>query len=317
MKTRIITVLQGMVMGIAEIIPGVSGSTLALVMGIYDNFIEFLSEISDFFKSCIKFISRKESFSEVKKDFLSIRWNFGIFLIVGMGVSIVLFSHIISGLIEEHPQYIFAFFFGLVIASITIPWNEMKIKGFREFATIAITFVIFFVVLGLKPAIVENPSPLFLFFAGAVAICAMVLPGISGSFVMLLLGVYDYVIGLIKDFTKLSIDLNKVVALLSVVAGIVLGFSVFVKFLKLGLKKYPSEIMAFLIGIMLASLRVLWPFMDVSTLGTEQTEPLPKVLPWEIPGTQLLLSIVFILIAIGIVIILHKFSKGNNTDGIR
>ncbi len=316
MKVRVYTLLQGIVMGIAEIIPGVSGSTLALVMGIYDNFIEFLSEVSDFFKDLLKFILRKESFKSVKDSFFKISWNFGIFLVAGMGISIVLFSHIISDLIERHPQYIFSFFFGLVIASISIPWNEMKLKGVREFAIIALTFIVFFVVLGLKPAIVDNPSPLFLFLAGAVAICAMVLPGISGSFVMLLLGVYDHVIGLIKDFTRLSIDLNKVIALLSVVAGIILGFSVFVKFLKLGLKKYPSEIMAFLIGIMLASLRVLWPFMDVSSLGSENSDALPKVLPWEIPGTQLLLSVIFIIIAIAGVVVLHKISGGNNTDDI-
>lgn len=318
MKAKIVTVLQGMVMGIAEIIPGVSGSTLALVMGIYDNFIEFLSEVSDFLKSIIKFVLRKEDFSTLKANFKKINLRFGIFLLVGMALSLALFSHVITVLLESYPQYVFSFFFGLVLASISIPWTEMKTKGAKQLVLLVVTFVIFFIILGLKPATVVNPSPIFLFFAGAAAICAMVLPGISGSFIFLLLGVYDYIISLLRDFTKLSIDSTKLIALTAVALGIVVGFSVFVKFLKAGLKKYPSEIMAFLVGIMLASLRVLWPFMSINgPVHEEEISTLPKVLPWEVPTEQLVLSIVLILAAVGLVRLLHKISAGNNLSDLK
>lgn len=318
MKVKIVTVLQGMVMGIAEIIPGVSGSTLALVMGIYDNFIEFLSEVSDFLKGIIKFILRKESFSNLKERFKKINLRFGIFLLLGMVISLALFSNIITVLLEEYPQYVFSFFFGLVIASISIPWSEMKTRSIKQLLIVAITFIVFFIILGLKPATVVDPSPLFLFFAGAAAICAMVLPGVSGSFIFLLLGVYDYVISLLRDLTKLSIDSTKIIAITAVAFGIVVGFSIFVKFLKAGLKKYPSEIMAFLIGIMFASLRVLWPFMTVSgPVHEDAISTLPKVLPWEVHSEQLLISVVLILIAFGLVRLLHKFSSGGNLSDLK
>lgn len=318
MKVKIVTVLQGMVMGIAEIIPGVSGSTLALVMGIYDNFIEFLSEVSDFLKGIIKFILRKESFSNLKERFKKINLRFGIFLLLGMVISLALFSNIITVLLEEYPQYVFSFFFGLVIASISIPWSEMKTRSIKQLLIVAITFIVFFIILGLKPATVVDPSPLFLFFAGAAAICAMVLPGVSGSFIFLLLGVYDYVISLLRDLTKLSIDSTKIIAITAVALGIVVGFSIFVKFLKAGLKKYPSEIMAFLVGIMFASLRVLWPFMTVSgPVHEDAISTLPKVLPWEVPTEQMVLSVVLILIAAGLVKLLHKFSAGSNLSDLK
>lgn len=305
------TFARGIVMGIAEIIPGVSGSTLALLMGIYDDFINFLSGISDFLKEVIKFILFKSSVKDVKSYFFKIKFQFGIPLVFGMAFSLALFSNVITHLLEEYTAYVFAFLFGLVLASIAIPWKEMKSKTIKEFSVMGVTFVIFFIILGLKPIESASNNPLFLFVSGALAICAMVLPGISGSFILLMLGVYSYVVGLVKDLTRLSISAEGLLNLTLVALGIVVGFSIFVKILKKGLEKYPSIIMAFLIGIMIASLRVLWPFIDVEKSTPSSTI---KLLPWEVPANQILASLVIIVAAMLIVLLLNKFAKPSNLD---
>lgn len=313
MKTALTTLYRGMLMGMVEVIPGVSSSTLALVLGIYDDFIELLSQVADFVKTIIKFILRRRTFDDVKTAFKNIDLKFGFFLILGMVLALGLFSHVITMLLEKYPEYIFSFFFGLVIASIAIPWKEMKTKGLKQIVILVTSFVVFFIVLGLKPLTVEDPHFLFLFISGALAICTMALPGVSGSFVFLLLGVYDYVIGLLRDFSKLSITLDKLIDTAAVALGIIVGFTIFIKYLKIGLKKYPSEIMAFLVGVMLASLRVLWPFINVNELTSDTNAmSLPRVLPWEIPLQQLLVSVFLIISAILVVNFLRKFSDKSN-----
>lgn len=301
-------------MGIAEVIPGVSGSTLALIMGIYDDFINFLHQISDLIKEVIRFIIRRSSLRDLKISFLNIDWKFGIFLLLGMAISLALFSHIISYLLETQTPYVYAFFFGLVIASIAIPFSAMKERSLFNFSIIFATFAIFFTILGMDPIDSPESNPIFLFIAGALAICAMVLPGVSGSFIFLLLGVYDYVIGLIKNLTKLTISTNELVNLFAVGLGIVFGFSLFVRLLKIGLQNRPSEIMAFLIGLMLASLRALWPFMNETYIS--QPPEYTKVLPWEMSTDRLLLTIFFIVIAALIVLLLKRYSKPDNFDAV-
>ncbi len=267
LKNYLKTTLQGIVMGLAEIVPGVSGSTLALTMGIYDDFINFLHQISKFLKSVIKDILKGFKFKNSIKVFKDINFKFGIFLIIGMGISIALFSNVMSGLLKDYREYIFAIFTGLVIGSVTIPLKGINTKlskiNLKEYLIVLITFVIFFVILGLKPLnLNETPNFIFMFLGGFLAISAMVLPGVSGSFVMLLIGIYEYVLTLIKATLSLRLDVVSVVNLISFGLGVVLGFSIFVHFIKLAFEKFKNLILAFLVGIMLASIRVLWPFIQ-------------------------------------------------------
>ena len=289
--TNLLTIFQGMIMGIAEVIPGVSGSTLALVMGIYYKFIDLLHQVSEFGKELLKLLLGKSSRVSLWKKFVLIDFKFGIQLVIGMAISVALFSHLISDLLDSSPQYVYAFFFGLIIASIPIPWNEMTRHTYREYLIVGVSFVSTFILLGLTPTETkEDPSLLLLLFGGIVGISGMVLPGVSGSFILLTLGLYDYIIGMIKDLTRLGISSQQLLHLATFGAGLVIGFIGFVRILKWALKNYPSELLAALIGLMLASLRVLWPFLELSDGERIQ------VLPWEVdPIISLGIGISFLL----------------------
>jgi putative membrane protein len=250
---------KGFVMGIAEIVPGVSGSTLALVMKIYFQFISLLFEVSNLFKEILLLFIFKSNFQKISKVFKKIDLTFAFFLFGGMVLAILLFSNIMSYLLEERKEFVLAFFFGLVFASVFVPWAEIKKKTIKEILIVLFTFVLFFFLLSLKPYVLtETPHPIYFFFSGAVAICAMVLPGVSGSFIFLMLGVYEFIVNYIRNLTRLEIINSEILNLIFVFFGIVFGFSIFVRILKHGLKNHSPIIFSILTGIILASLRVLW-----------------------------------------------------------
>src|SRR5690606_25844130 len=135
------TILQGFVMGVAEIIPGVSGSTLALAMGIYDEFINLLFSVSEFIKSLFKFITRKISFADLKQSFFNIQFVFGFYLVFGMAIAIALLAGVLSGLLESNRYEVYAFFFGLVLTSIYLPYKEVGGFRLKEILVTVVTFV--------------------------------------------------------------------------------------------------------------------------------------------------------------------------------
>ncbi len=253
--------LKGFLMGIAEIVPGVSGSTLALIFGIYKNFINLLYQISNFVKEVFLFCCFKSSIKNILKVSRKIDLKFGGILFLGMLCAIALFSNIVSFLIYGYREYVMAFFFGLVLASIAIPWGEIKKKTIKEFTIAVLTSIIFFFILSITPTVLdEAPGYLYFFVGGALGICAMVLPGVSGSFIFLMIGLYEHIVKFVSNFTKFDTSWNEVLSLISLALGIVFGFSIFVRFLKSALKTHSEIIYAFLTGLMVASLRVLWPF---------------------------------------------------------
>ncbi len=300
MIKNIYTFLRGMVMGIAEVIPGVSGSTMALIMGIYDDFIGFLSQVSDLVKETLKFIGRKSSFSDIKREWNKMDLGFGIVLGIGMIVALGIFSHLITYFMDSYPIYLFAFFFGLVVASMPIPYKEMKKRNTEEIILFAITFALFFAILGMKPvAIATNPSYLLLFFGGVFAISGMLLPGISGSFILLLLGLYGYIINIVSGLTTFTVTSTELINITVLGLGLIVGFLIVSKLLKILLRDYHSYLMAFLMALMGASLRVLWPFNYADKLLTTN---------------ETILTIVFGVLGLSIVLLLQKFSVINNDD---
>lgn len=259
------TIIQGSVMGIVETIPGVSASTLALIMGIYDQFVDVLHEVSEVMKTSLLWLGRRRTFSDVRAALAAIQWRFGILLFLGMLLGVGVFSHVMSFSLENFPAYTFAFFFGLILASLPVPWQRLESVGRREIAIALGTAALFFLFLGLKPAALAGAPPLWLVFVGgAIGICAMVLPGVSGSFVLLLMGLYDYVIGAVKNFTRLDVSQAELASLFVLALGVLVGFATFVRALKIWLERYPAFIMSFLVGLMLGSLRVLWPYDKLS-----------------------------------------------------
>lgn len=290
-------------MGIAEIIPGVSGSTLALAMGIYDDFIGVIDSAVELVKSVLKFVTRKISKSELISEFKKFPLLFAVFLVTGMGTSIVLLSHLINYLLENQRQFIFAFFFGLVLASIVIPVKLIKQPKPLQLAFGVITFIFFFWLFGAKPIVLSGePDPLYLFLGGAVAICAMVLPGVSGSFVLLLLGLYNYVLSLVREVSRFQFNSSHLIQLVLFMAGIGLGLSVFVKVLKFAFTKATNYVLVFLVAIMIASVRVLWPFLKLENGEYFQ------VLPWQVSLFEFVVIGLLIVFALATIIIIDKLS---------
>lgn len=258
-------IVQGFIMGIAELVPGVSGSTLALIMGIYDDFINLLHSISTVVKTLIEFVLRRKNKEDLKKAFLCIDFKFGFLLILGMAISIAILSRILESSIEENPQYISAIFFGMVLASIPIPFAKITKKNSLNFAIIFLTAALTFTFLGINPADTsENPSTLLLFFGGMVGVSGLILPGVSGSFILLMIGLYEYIISLISSFAEGDFSGGKILDILIFGAGLIFGFIFFVRILKYLLNHFNNKVFAFLTGLMIGSLRVLYPLFEGS-----------------------------------------------------
>lgn len=293
-----IDVVKGFLIGVANIIPGMSGGTLALIMGVYDRIIEALHNISmSTVASGVKLLSfKKEAFSEFGMEMKKIDAGFLICLGFGAVVAILSLSRFMDYVLKEHHSVSYAFFFGLVLMSMVFPYKYLKRRSWREFIsfvmaaifTVSLTFMVSDaekidkaerkyqleqqeIAIGAieqKDAekVISLDVPLLsemilMFAAAALAISAMVLPGISGSFVLLLLGVYFKLLSAIND--------REVILLLCFAAGCVVGLLVFSRVMDFLLKRFYNVTMSFMIGLMAGSLYVLWPFKDSMTIGNE------------------------------------------------
>lgn len=242
------TFAGGVFMGAAEIVPGVSGGTIALVFGIYDRFIATLSTGA----SAVGRAVRADLAGAVAR-LRSLDWGFAIALVVGMGASILTLSGVLEHLLDTQPVIMSALFFGLVLGSVVLARRELKAPLTpRRVAVLAVVAVATFVLLGMTPGRVVDPSLPQFFGAAAIAICAMILPGISGSFILLLMGMYAPVISAVNGR-----DLA-VLATFAVGAGT--GLAVFSSLLNRVLVRHHDLTLASLIGLMVGSLRVLWPW---------------------------------------------------------
>lgn len=272
MIKHITTYMQGLALGIAEIIPGVSGSTVALLLGIYDDFIDLLYQGTQFAKALLLFAIRKNSLKDVQIAWRAIRWQFGIALGFGMITAILTMSSFIVYLLLELPFYLFAFLIGLTIPTMIIVYKQISKPNLKQVGIGGITAAIFLAifVLGEGGGAITNPHPVHLFVGGMLAISAMVLPGVSGSFMLLILGLYNFAIGLVASVqTGLSTD--QIISLLILLAGVITGLFTSVRALKWAFEKMRDELMAFLLGLLTASWYVLWPFVRVVSI--EHDEP--------------------------------------------
>ncbi|MGB0887605.1 MAG: DUF368 domain-containing protein, partial [Vicingaceae bacterium] len=291
-KDYILISLKGVAMGAADVVPGVSGGTIAFITGIYEELLNTINSVN--------FEALKTLKSEGLKSFWKhINGNFIVALFLGIGISIASLAKVITYLMANHPVLLWSFFFGLIIASIYLvgkkvsKWNGSKIIGL-----LIGTAVAFYITL-LPP--MENPNALwFVFISGAIAICAMILPGISGSFILLLLGSYELVLTSIKDL-KLTI-----IAVFG--AGCIVGLLSFSKLLSWMFKKYHDLTIAILTGFLIGSLNKIWPWKEtISTRINSHGETVPfiqnNVLPANFSGdNQLLFAIAMAAIGLGLII---------------
>lgn len=245
--------LKGLAMGAADAVPGVSGGTIAFISGIYE---ELVSTISNVNASLFKTLYNKGLIAFWNQA----NGNFVLALLSGIIISYVSFMKLAKYLLENHPVLIWSFFFGLIIASIYFvgkqitKWNLPIIIAFIIGAGIA-----FYITM--LPALSTNNSPYFLFIAGAIAICAMILPGISGSFILIILGAYKTLSDAIHD-----IDIKKIALF---VAGAIIGLLSFSHVLKWLFKHYYNITLALLTGFILGSLNKVWPWKETLTWHTD------------------------------------------------
>lgn len=250
LKDYIIIALKGTAMGAADAVPGVSGGTIAFISGIYQELVDTISNIN---------ISL---FKTLKTEGLAAFWkqangNFVLALLIGIVVSFVSFMRLAKYLLENHPVLIWAFFFGLIIASIYFVGKQIKRWNILSVSALIGGAALAYFITSL-PSLGNNDNPLFLLFAGAIAICAMILPGISGSFILLILGAYKALSDAFHDF-----DFKRI-AIFAI--GAVIGLLSFSRVLKWLFKNYENTTLALLTGFIFGSLNKVWPWKQTDTV---------------------------------------------------
>jgi putative membrane protein len=237
-------------MGTADLVPGVSGGTIALVLGIYERLVSSIREGSSALGSIIK--GNVERF----KDHLGrVEWGFLLPLLGGILLAVVLLASFLEHQLEVRPTVVAGVFFGLVVGSVVIAWALIKEPHNRHLGIVAVVAIGLFLVLGLGESEGgADPSFVAFFGAGALAVCAMILPGISGSLILLMLGMYTPVLGAVTDRDFVTVG---VVAL-----GAVVGLAFFSQILHWALEHHHDNVLAALIGLMAGSTRVLWPWPE-------------------------------------------------------
>lgn len=267
---------RGLFMGTADIMPGVSGGTIALITGIYERLVHAISKIN--FKFIKPFLKGQflESWSILKKE---VDFELFIPLLMGIGLAVLTLSRLMSFLLSNYAAFTYAFFSGLILASAYIVYSEIEGFSVKNFSFGIIGFVFAFIFVGLNPISANHTLPI-LFISGMVAICAMILPGISGAFLLLLLDQYEYMIN--------ALNSQSITEIITFMLGALIGILSFSRLLDYLLEHHEHVTMSFLVGLMLGTLRLPYEKIDLSE------------------SSSIIISLVLGLIAFGIVMLLEK-----------
>ena len=299
MKFKIDLYLKGVFMGIAEIIPGVSGGTIAFITGIYEELINSIKSVDG---NSIKLLLSFK-FSLFWKQ---INGTFLLTLLMGMLTSILALSRLIVFLIDQHPFKIWGFFFGLIIASAIVIFYQVKTLNSKVVVSTLIGLMVSSYVALEAPSSTPN-SNLFIFISGAIAISAMILPGISGSFILVFLSKYEFILSSLNNFD---------VAVISIfIGGCVVGLVTFSRVFSYLFKKYNDVVISVLIGFLIGSLFKIWPFYKVLEYNASN-EPVytNPVLPSQGQESELIYFIVFSIIGFTSMWLLEKKYIGLNKE---
>lgn len=291
-RSVLLSTARGFVMGAADIVPGVSGGTIALIFGIYDRLISSIRAGSSALGNLAKL-----DFSGFKKWMGRVDWLFIIPLGSGILLAVMALASILQHLLEEQAVLMAALFMGLVAGSIVVAWAMIKTRNAKHIWIAVGVGVVTFVALGLRGGTsedtvgqVSNPQMWAFLVAGAIAICAMILPGISGSFILVLLGMYGPLLNAVttRDFVALGVFM----------IGAIVGLALFSQFLYQALRLHHDTVIASLVGLMAGSLRVLWPWPN----GVESTAI-------GAPGSDALAALLIGVAAFVTVIVVARFAQ--------
>lgn len=316
-KDYVLITLKGIAMGAADVVPGVSGGTIAFISGIYEELIESIDNLNlNVFK-----VWKKEGFKTAWK---SINGSFLLALFSGIAISILSLAKLIKWLLHNEPILLWAFFFGLVLASILYIGKQIKSWTPNIIIAIILTSILSYFITLAEP-FASPDSPAYLIFCGFIAIIAMILPGVSGAFILLILGVYETAINTVNDLREglftgnMELFKDAFIKFMLLAIGAVVGLKVFSKVLNWMFKHHKNLTLAILTGFMIGSLNKIWPWKKVlktriNSEGLEVTALDKSVLPSSYDGDpNILFAIIFIVIGFASILILeslgHKKAK--------
>ncbi len=273
-------ILRGVFMGSADVVPGVSGGTIAVLLGIYERLIAAISLAA---KACGNLL--RLDLRSAAARLRAVEWGLVLPLVIGIAVAIFTLARVITRLLDDYPEAMAGVFTGLVASSAWVAWRMIRSPDATAAVTTALVGIAAFLLLGISGGAVTDPSALVIFGAGAIAICAMILPGVSGSFLLLMLGMYDVVIT--------AVDERDVFVLGVFALGAVVGLALFSQVLDWALSRHHDIVLAAMVGLMIGSLRVLWPWPG----GVEDTGLGAPTGTWWIP---VILGVIAALVVVGI-----------------
>lgn len=312
-------VIRGLGMGAADVVPGVSGGTIAFITGIYEELLETIAGLKLGLFKTWKQQGFKAMWSEMNGNFL-------VALFLGIVISIFSLAKILTFLLDNYPTLLWSFFFGLILASIWLVGKTVEKWNVQNIAGLAAGAIIAFGITLLSPA-GETNNNIYIFFCGMLAICAMILPGISGSFILLLLGAYTTILGSItgildglksKDWELL---LNNGITVIIFMIGCLIGLISFSRLLNWAFKKSKNLIIAILTGFLVGSLNKIWPWKETLTWGIDRHgEKVPLIQSNILPSryeslygeSYMIYGILLLLVGCTLIVVLERFGRKNN-----
>jgi putative membrane protein len=293
--TVVVDLARGGLIGAAEVIPGVSGGTLALIVGIYERLIDAGATLVLAARRLLHLTRSEPGVRSAARTAVSAPWGLLIPVAVGMVIALILGARILEPLLESNPEQMRAVFFGLVAAGIVVPAGMVARLGRwrpAEYLLALIAAGAAFALTGLPPTEIADPSLVIVFFAAAIAVCALVLPGVSGSFLLLSVGLYAPTIAAVND--------RNISYLAVFAAGAVIGLAVFVSVLRWLLTTRERVTLIILTGLMLGSLRALWPWQD---------EDRGLLAPSGDVGITVLLGVIAAVVVLALVAVERRFAN--------
>lgn len=248
MKKALLLYAKGMAMGAADVVPGVSGGTVAFITGIYDELLRSIGAVPNAVAPLLK--------GRLAEAWRIANASFLLVLFAGILTSVLSLAKLITYLLEHHPIPVWSFFFGLILVSVHLVGKEVKRRSLSRLISLCLGIGFAYWITVAAP-MQWSASSISLFFAGAIAICAMILPGISGSFILVLLGLYPVILGAVK-----ALDLG---VMMTFAAGCLIGLLSFARILSWVLHRWRDLTLSFLTGLMLGSLNKVWPWKEALT----------------------------------------------------
>ena len=308
---HLVIFLKGLMMGAADLIPGVSGGTIALITGVYEKLLKSINSIS------------WKTIMEIKTSGLKFVWNkingrFLLTLLSGIITSILLFSWLLEWLFKNESIGLWSFFFGILLASFIFLIKIEIQKKTISFFSLLIGIFISYQITKIAPSPIQTVSLWYIFISGFFGITAMILPGISGAYILLLMGVYQIILSNIRNAQQLILNFNEevfvdVAQVLGIFfLGIILGIKFFTKLLTFLLDNYRNYVMSFLIGLMIGSLNKIWPWQNaINENNLIENNQMVPVLPHQYSGDdpELSKAITFLFLGFASIFFLEKIKS--------